>query len=374
MDGRAHQSLKATLNALARLRLAAQGLVPGAGLPVDLRPADDPVAAVRRMGALQSQDLGSGLLAAAVRTPSATASDLASALAGGAIVRTWTMRGTLFLVPAEDVRTFVRLAADRVMRSAASRHRGLGIAEEDVAVVRKVAEERLGGDLGLTRAELFEAFEAAGQPTRNQRGIHLLSILSHRLVLVQGPLRGKQQEFRLADEWLPTDPGLSGDEALEFLAARYIASHGPVDERDFAWWLGQPLGVVKGPFQSAAQRAVAVDVDGRTMFCSPAAGDLLDTRVGARTVVALPGFDEMAIGYPDRSVAIPDEYLERIIPGINGVFKAMIMVGGRAVGTWLKGGTPSAPRIRPELFEELPPTTAAAVEKAAARVEAYWRG
>jgi hypothetical protein len=56
------------------------------------------------------------------------------------------------------------------------------------------------------------------------------------------------------------------------------------------------------------------------------------------------------------------------------VFKAMIMVGGRAVGTWLKGGTPAAPRVRPELFEELPPTAAAAVEKAAARIEAYWRG
>ncbi|MGN6405791.1 winged helix DNA-binding domain-containing protein [Sinomonas sp.] len=374
MDGRADKSPKANVNALARLRLAAQGLVAGTTLPEDLRPAADPVTAVQRMGALQSQDLASGLLAAAVRTRSATASDLASTLASGALVRTWTMRGTLFLVPAEDVRTFVRLAADRVMRSAATRHRGLGIAEEDVAVVRKVAEERLGGDLGMTRPELFEAFEAAGQPTRNQRGIHLLSILSHRLVLVQGPLRGRQQEFRLADEWLPTDPGLSGDEALEFLAARYITSHGPVDERDFAWWLGQPLGIVKGPFHAAARRTAAVDADGRTLFCTPILADLLDTRVGARTVVALPGFDEMAIGYPDRSVAIPDDYLERIIPGINGVFKAMIMVGGRAVGTWLKGGTPSAPRLRPELFEELAPTAAAAVEKAAARIEEYWRG
>jgi hypothetical protein len=284
------------------------------------------------------------------------------------------MRGTLFLVPAEDVRTFVNLAADRVMRSAAARHRGLEIAEEDIAVARKVAEERLGGDLGMTRPELFEAFEAAGQPTRAQRGIHLLSILSHRLVLVQGPLRGRQQEFRLADEWLPNDPGLSGDDALEYLAARYISSHGPVDVRDFAWWLGQPLGAVRGPFAAAAVQAVELDVEGRALFCSPAVADLAETRVGARTVVALPGFDEMAIGYPDRSVAVPDEYLERIIPGVNGVFKAMIMVGGRVVGTWLKGGTPSAPRVRPELFEELTPTAAAAAEKATARIEAYWRG
>ncbi|WP_415856872.1 DNA glycosylase AlkZ-like family protein, partial [Sinomonas sp. G460-2] len=191
---------KVTTTALARLRLAAQGLLPSGSVGDGLGQPDDSVDVVRRMTALQSQDLASGLLAVGVRARAGTASGVASALASGAVVRTWTMRGTLFLVAAEDVRLFVGLAAERVMRSASARHRGLGIAEEDVAVVRKVAESRLAGDVGLTRAELFEAFEAAGQPTAAQRGIHLISILSHRMVLVQGPLRGRQQEFRLADE------------------------------------------------------------------------------------------------------------------------------------------------------------------------------
>lgn len=325
------------------------------------------------MAALQSQDLPSGMLAVGVRAEAGTASAVAAALASGAVVRTWTMRGTLFIVAAEDARTYVRLASDRVMRSAAARHRGLGISEEDVAVVRKVAEERLAGGVGLTRAELFEAFESAGQPTQGQRGIHLLSILSHRLVLVQGPLRGRQQGFRLADEWLPPGEGLRGDDALEYLAGRYVASHGPVDERDFAWWIGQPLGTVRGPFQAAAARAVALKADGRELFCTAEVASLLDSRSGARTVVALPGYDELALGYPDRSVTIPEPYLERLIPGSNGVFKAMLTVGGRAVGTWFKDGTPAAPRVRPELFEELGPAASDGVARAAARIEAYWR-
>ncbi|WP_138442165.1 winged helix DNA-binding domain-containing protein [Sinomonas susongensis] len=359
--------------ALARLRLAAQGLVAGDSVPAELRMTPDPGAVVRRMAALQSQDLPAGMLAVGVRAEGGTASGVAAALASGAVVRTWTMRGTLFLVAAEDARTYVRLASDRVMRSAASRHRGLGITEEDVAVVRKVAEARLAGGAGLTRAELFEAFEAAGQPTRTQRGIHLLSILSHRLVLVQGPLRGRQQEFRLADEWLPPGEGLEGDDALEHLAWRYLASHGPVDERDFAWWIGQPLGTVRGPFRAAGAGAVALEHEGRGLFCTAEIVSLLASGSGERTVVALPGYDELALGYRDRSVAIPDPYLERLIPGVNGVFKAMVAVGGRAVGTWLKEGTPSAPRVRPELFEELPPDVASAVGEATARIEAYWR-
>ncbi|MEA5453540.1 winged helix DNA-binding domain-containing protein [Sinomonas sp. JGH33] len=365
---------KASTTAVARLRLAAQGLLPAGSDANGLGQADDPLAAVRRMGALQSQDLASGLLAVGVRTRAGTASGVAAALASGAVVRTWTMRGTLFLVAAEDVRTFVGLAADRVMRSAATRHRGLGIAEEDVAVVRKVAEDRLAGDRGLTRAELFEAFDAAGQPTAGQRGIHLLSILSHQMVLVQGPLRGRQQEFRLADEWLPRGEGLAGDDAVEHLARRYLASHGPACERDFAWWLGQPLGVVRGPFRAAAADGASLEFEGRELFCAPEVAALLGTRRGARAVLALPGFDELILGYQDRSVAVPDAYLERVIPGINGVFKATVSVGGRTVGTWVKGGTPSAPRAVPELFEELAPAAAAGVERAVARIEAYWAG
>lgn len=359
---------------IARLRFAAQGLLPVASVGEALGHAPDPVSAVRRMVALQSQDLQSGLLGVGLRTRTATASGVAAALASGAVVRTWTMRGTLFTVAAEDVRTFVGLAHERVMRSASARHRDLGIGEEDVAVVRQAAEHRLAGGVGMTRAELFEAFEAAGQPTGGQRGIHLISILSHRMVLVQGPLRGRQQEFRLADEWLPPRTGLTGDDALEYLAIRYIASHGPVDERDFAWWIGQPLGRVREPFAAAAAEAAAVHYAGRLLFCSPDVAALADSRAGARSVAALPAFDELAIGYPDRSVAIPDPYLQRIIPGLNGTFKAMVTVGGRAVGTWTKGGRPGAPRVQPELFEGLGPSASAGLAKAVARIESYWAG
>ncbi|MGT2461627.1 winged helix DNA-binding domain-containing protein [Sinomonas atrocyanea] len=360
--------------AVARLRLAAQGLLPLGSAGDPLAPAADPAAAVRRMGALQSQDLQSGLLAIGLRTRNCAASEVAGALASGSIVRTWTMRGTLFTVAAEDARTFVGLAHERVMRAASSRHRSLGISEEDVAAVRKVAEDRLAGGVGLTRAELFEAFEAAGQPSGAQRGIHLISILSHRMVLVQGPLRGRQQEFRLADEWLPSAAGLAGDDALEHLAERYIASHGPVDERDFAWWIGQPVGRVRGPFRAAASRAAAAEHAGRTLFCSQEVAALAGSRAGARAVAAVPGFDELAIGYPDRSVAIPDPYLQRLVPGTNGLFKAMVTVGGRAMGTWTKGGRPTAPRVEPELFEDLGPAASAALARAVARIESYWAG
>ncbi len=351
---------------VARVRLASHIL-----LPDEARAAqpDQPAVTVEHMTAIQCQDLPSGLLAAGLRTRAGTARLTAAALASGQVVRTWTMRGTLFLVSAADVRTFLGLSAQRVMRAAAARHRGLGIDEDDVAVARRVAETSLAGGIGLTRKELFAAFESAGQPTGNQRGIHLLSILSHRLVIVQGPLRGRQQEFRLADEWLPGSPGLTGDDALEFLARRFLTSHGPADERDFAWWLGQPLGVVTGPFRHAAASLVTLDAGGRRLSCTLQTAALIDSHVGRGAVVVVPMWDELVLGYRDRSAVYPPDQKQRYA---TRVFKALITVGGRGVGTWT-GGSPGHPTVQTELFEDLSPSLTADLAAATARVEAYWR-
>lgn len=350
---------------MARLRLVSQLLIPETQ-----RPRTDVVGAVRHLTGLQSQDLQAGLLAAAVRTADADAQDLRRVLSVGAVVRTWTMRGTLFLVAAEDVRMFLGLNAERVLRSAAARHRALGISEEDVSVARRVAERSLSGGVGMTRAELFIAFESAGQATGQQRGVHLLSILSHRMVLVQGPLRGRQQEFRLADEWLLAGEELRGQDALESLARRFVEGHGPADERDFAWWLGQPLGVVRGPFRSAVAALAALEQDGRRLFCTEPVAELVDTPVGADALVLLPMWDELVLGYRDRSAILPPRGAATFFNG--GVVKALVILGGRAIGTWSKGGSRMDPRVVDALVVELDPASAQRLDRAAARLEDYW--
>ena len=55
---------------------------------------------------------------------------------------------------------------------------------------------------------------------------------------------------------------------------------------------------------------------------------------GQRTVLALPGFDEFLLGYADRSLVLPPEHADKIVPGGNGMFKKTIVAGGRVIGTW----------------------------------------
>lgn len=349
---------------VARLRLAAQSLIGAPGVP-QAETASDVVA---RLTAVQCQDLPAGMLATWLRTRDADPSAVALALASGGVVRTWTMRGTLFLVPREEVRPFLHLTGARMERGAASRHRRLGISEEDVAVARNVTERVLPGR-GATRSELFAAFEAAGQATREQRGVHLLAILSNRLVLVQGPLRGRHQEFRLADEWVPA--GGTGPEpqdvALERLASRFLAGHGPADEADFAWWIGLPVTMLRGPFAAAARSFATVTHEGRQLWGRPEVAALAESGAGADAVNAIPMWDELVLGYKDRSAVLSTDAAALAVAG--GVFKALVTVGGHAVGTWTKAGTAKAPRAELTPFGDGRDVSAG---PALARVARFW--
>lgn len=78
-----------------RARTATQGL---AG-----ERARTPVEAVRRVLALQSQDVRAARLAIRARGDGLTRHDVDAACADGTLVRAWAMRGTLHVLAREDV-------------------------------------------------------------------------------------------------------------------------------------------------------------------------------------------------------------------------------------------------------------------------------
>src|SRR5581483_8651081 len=81
-----------------RLRLRAQGLAPEAGR------AGGAAATLRAVGAVQAQDLPAAGLSLRARADGLAGADVERArLADRSIVHTWAMRGTLHLVPAEDL-------------------------------------------------------------------------------------------------------------------------------------------------------------------------------------------------------------------------------------------------------------------------------
>lgn len=339
---------RVTRTVMGRLRLAAQGLIgPGLGTVPD---------AVRWMTATQAQDLQAALWAIGRRVPGAGLTDVRAALHSGSVVRSWPMRGTLHLVAPDDLRWMLDLTTGRLSRIVAGRHRELDITWAVIEKCRDVALERIAAGGPVSRTELFDVFEAAGQPTTGQRGIHILGTLCRHAWLVQGPLAGNQQLLVAFDDWIPVSRTLERQEAIAEFMLRYFQSHGPATVRDFAWWTQLPLTEVRAAFELVSGQLVELEFAGASYWMSPGTASMLDGGVpGQRSVLLLPGFDEFVLGYTDRSLVLAPEHANKIVPGGNGVFKKTIVAGGEVIGTWARAGTNRSAAVVPELFDDAKP-------------------
>lgn len=328
-------------------------------------PAATVAEAAGHMLAVQSQDFTAGRWALAVRTRGEpVVRDVDAVFDAGHLVRAWTMRGTLHTIAARDLGWVLSVTAPRQRRQAAGRRRDLGI---DEAVVERAIAAVVPWlrDGGRTRAQMFEAFTAAGIDPSGQRGVHLLSELTLRGLLCQGPVVARdgvtrEQLFVLVDEHIrehdrPDDP-------LGEFFVRYVQGHGPATVADFAWWSGLTLGQARDARARAGDRVVEVD-DG--LFATPSR----PRRSATASVIALPAFDEYYLSYADRTAVCAPERCAAVGPGKNGMVRATLVTEGRVVGCWshavaARGGAP-------ELFE---PVDESAVQTALARVSRFLSG
>jgi hypothetical protein len=311
---------------------------------------------VRWMGAVQAQDYPGSLWGVGLRMAKSLESDIEEAIAARSIVRTWPMRRTLHLVPAEDVRWMLRLLASRVITGSAGRYRALGLDDAAFARSRTLLSRALAGGKRLQRQDAYAVLERGGVSPAGQRGIHILSHLAQQGLLCFGPREGRQPTFVLLEEWLPTAHEPSRVEGLATLARRYFGSHGPATVRDFAWWTGLP--------QRDAQEAME------------AAGPGIDRRSrqtlrsAKPAAVLLPPWDEYLVGYKDRAAALG--HLDPNHPRLAGAIGIpLILVDGRARGEWRRALTPSQVRLSLEYWGRVADAERHAVESAARRYSRF---
>ena len=153
--------------------------------------------------------------------------------------------------------------------------------------------------------------------------------------------------------WLPEPRPFDRDVALAELARRYLAGHGPADDRDLAKWAGLPLRDVRAGLNAIASELVELD-------------GLVD--LAARSVLAqlppprlLGSFDPVLLGWRSRE-PILGSHQDAIVSG--GIIRPFALAEGRAMGTWsMRGG-----EVALEPFSRLLPRDAAALEAEATDV------
>jgi hypothetical protein len=260
------------------------------------------------------------------------------------------MRGTLHLVPAEDLGWMLELTAPRAIRSAASRRAALGITEMEVDRAREIAVASLTGGRARTRNAILASIAAGGVSTEGQRGYHILWYLAQTGTLVLGAAQGRQQTFTLLDEWVRAPRRLERDEALGELASRYFRSHGPATARDLTRWSGLTMADVQRGLTVSGGLLTALELDGVRYHLAP---ETLAPAPTAARVHLLPGFDEYLLGYGDRSAALASENSAAVVPGGNGMFKPTVVADGEVVGTWRRTLAAGQVVVEPLLWNPL---------------------
>jgi hypothetical protein len=171
----------------------------------------------------------------------------------------------------------------------------------------------------------------------------MIAYLAQTGTLCFGPMDGTEQLLVLVDEWVQHPRRLERDEALGELALRYFRSHGPATAKDLARWGHLTAADVRTGMAVARPELARLEVDGVEHLLDPRTPELLAAhRSEARGLFLLPGFDELVLGYQDRTAVVPAEFAAAIVPGGNGVFRATVVADGTAVGTWQHTGKATA--------------------------------
>lgn len=331
-------------------RLIAHGLIESARSETAA-----PSSVVRHLGCVQAQALGGALVSIALRTGSSVA-DVREAMDAGAIVRTWTQRGTIHLVAAEDLGWILQLTGQRTLKAAAKRREFFGIDDAMIDAAAQLAEEAIRERGPLTRQELLDAFEPlqAGKEYGHER--YLITTLALRNIITQGPMvEGKDDmKYVLTADWIPTPVELDAEAALHEWMRRYVLSHGPVTIDDAARWTGLPKTPVRSAIAAAltAGELVDISIDGREHFQAPDLADRLhESQAAANKLLLLPGFDEIILGYKDRSATLDPEHEKLVMPGGNGMFKNTLIDGTKAQATWKRSPRKTGPRLIIDPFD-----------------------
>lgn len=297
---------------------------------IDGKKCEKPEEVVGWLGAIQAQDYMQSLWAIGLRLRSATVVDVERVISEGKIIRTWPMRGTIHLVPSEDVKWMLELSASRMLAKDSRRLAQLGLDEEVMERCKELFYDALKGGRRLSRPDMMKLLEEEDISTENQRGYHILWYASQSGLICLGPMQDKQQTFVLLDEWAPDSRELSREESLVELTRRYFASHGPATVHDFARWTGLTVTEARSGVEAAGLASEKINSD-ECWMTTDAPGRIAHDR---SSVHLLPGFDEYLIGYKDRSAVLATEHASKIVPGKNGVFLPTIVIGGRVAGTW----------------------------------------
>ena len=297
---------------------------------------------VRGTPLIQAQVLAAAELCLSARVRGLTRPRLRNALyAERTLVRTWALRGTLHLVPADEAALWAAAAiGQRPYWETPTWLTEYGLTRRKVTALITA----IGGELQgrcLTRSELATAVEGRlgwTHPLLRSGYGQLWHPAAMTGSLCFGPPKGGNVTFVRADEWLGGWPQVESDGARREILRRYLHTFGPARPVDFATWSGVQPAAARRLF--AEVELEQVRVEGTKAFVLP--GDT-SFRAPRPSVRLLPRYDAYVIGSRPRQPIMPPAVEQRVKADPKGRLESVtgmqpIVVNGVVTGLWTRRG------------------------------------
>ncbi|MFJ3723542.1 winged helix DNA-binding domain-containing protein [Streptomyces sp. NPDC090045] len=337
------QSPPVSWTAASARRTHRQGLLAPAATAAT-SPAD---IAGRMLGA-HAQVMSAAELSIALRLDSATRTDVRDALIGsygsgpgprpGTLVKTFGPRGTIHLLPAEDLLWWTGALSALPARAGTLSPEARMTAAQTDEVLAAIGEALTGAE--LTVDELTEAIVArtgawAADPvmpafqTLWPRWRQVTHTAARHGVLAFGHDRGRKVTY--------TNPGCTPappTRSLHELVNRYLRAYGPATAEDFAAWLAAPKSWAATLFASLAERGRIEEVPFASGRAWLAAGDTAFPDEPVRGLRLLPYFDAYVVACRPRELLFPGFAATRALAGGQAGNHPVLLIDGTVAGVW----------------------------------------
>jgi Winged helix DNA-binding domain len=356
-------------------RFAAHGLAARA-------EAGSVVEVARALCGLHAQLMSSAELTAWARVEGLSAGFAAPLLSESrSLVKVWAMRGTLHLLPADELGLWLGGLASMRHFLTPGWARGFGLEAGQIEQVIEAVGVALDG-AALTREQLSGAVAAELGDERLAEALahsfgSTLKPAAYRGKLLFADPDGQKVRFARPEQWL-RDPlaVVDADAAMETIVLRCLGVHGPLTREELARWWGGKSPEPGRALERLGELVASVDVEGEQRWArSEDVAALSRCAPGADVVRLLPAFDQYAVAATRHSDGLTVGSASRSarIYRPQGWLSPVVCVDGAFAGlwTWERKG-PSRVVVEVEPFAaRVPRALRAGVEEEASRLATF---
>jgi len=263
------------------------------------------------------------------------------------LVKTWTLRGTLHLHPADELalwyaalRAVAGASPDGSEELAAWRdpagtlHPPLG--HDDVKAIRAAVWDALDGRCMLREELVEEVVKRVGPGPRQRLRSGFAFFVDE---ICQGPPQGTKITLVRPDQWIDGWQEVEEQDALLEVCRRYVHTYGPARPGDFREWFSSRAlkpADARALFDSLGDELEEIDVEGHRAYVL--AGDTVFTKLQP-SLRLLPEYDVHIMGFREREHLVSEAVKEQIAAHARGRYEGpagvrLVIIDGAAAGLW----------------------------------------